>query len=141
MFVELQLPMSDLPSTFISQQLTPEEQKHAMESLPNAWREIFGDCLVTIRYGWGCKIHPALLYTPMPTGIAWIDRFIADSLRQEIVMPGDSDFLFEDPDKRLEVVFCHEGHVHIGGNDPQAIARILSFSPFSTMVDSREKRL
>ena len=70
--------------------------------------------------------------------VGGIDRFIHESLRRQMVVPGESDVHFDLPDGRLAVVFCHEGHIHVGGRDQRLAERFVSATPFSQLFPRRE---
>lgn len=63
----------------------------------------------------------------------WLQYLIEDSIDQRIVVPGESDFLFEIPDKRLEVKFCHESDIHLDGSDDELLQKFMTTEPFSQM--------
>lgn len=112
--------MSDYPSRFVSTLLDAGRIRELMGELPALLRSLLtDDPVLRIRYGWGCEIHPALQYIDMEVSMSGLDRFLSDSLRQKIVIPGESDLYIHLPKGRLTVVFCHEGHVHSGGSNWQ----------------------
>jgi hypothetical protein len=74
----------------------------------------------------------------MQVGVGWLDRFIADSIRQNIIIPGESDFVFYAPDNQLEIMLCHEGDIHTGGSDLGAQRKLWAFHPFCTYPLVRE---
>jgi hypothetical protein len=121
--------MATTPADFRSRELTPEEVRAGMLALPGVVRKLVGECIMVAKYGWACELHPQLCHIPMQVGTAWLDRFIHDSLRQQIVIPGESDFIFEVPG-RLEVFFCHERDFHAGGEDKALLRAFLAEPPF-----------
>ncbi len=124
---------SGYPSAYISGLLTKPEIRRCIEAAPFIFRDFFGECIITAVYGWASNLpHINLCYVPMDVGIASLDTFIRDSLHQEIVRPGDSDFSLAAPDNRLEIVFCHEGHIHAGGED-SLLRRLASTPPFTCL--------
>jgi hypothetical protein len=122
--------MSEVPDIYLTRQLTKDQLQQAIAVLPEFIRNHFGNCIVQAEYGWGCNLHPALCYRKMEVGISWLDRFISDSLRQEIVVLGNSDFMFSIPDNRLTVLFCHEGDIHARGTDMEVQKALWSCDPF-----------
>src|SRR5687768_643230 len=91
----------------------PKDQVHtALTSLPGVFQALLGDHKIVASYGWACKIHGDLCYKPMREDTRWLQYLIEGSIDQRIVIPGESDFCFEVPDKRLEVLFCHESDIH-----------------------------
>ncbi|MGH7843558.1 MAG: hypothetical protein ACREQW_00085 [Candidatus Binatia bacterium] len=100
-----------------SRLLSGAEVRRALHSLPAALRDLLGGAAITAYYGWGCNLHADLQYVPMRVAVASLERFIADSLAQEIVIPGGSDFCFIVAEDRLEILFCHEGDIHLKGRD------------------------
>jgi hypothetical protein len=127
----------ELPSTFVSELLTSHQMRDALEALQRVLRELVGDVPLVARYGWGCELHPDLRGAPMRVGTAGVEQFIRDSLRQQIIVPGESDVHFELPEGRLQIVFCHEGHVHVGGSDQQLAERFVSARPFAELFLSQ----
>jgi hypothetical protein len=126
---------------FYSDILTTEQMQQALDSLPEVFRNLLGDCLVTAFYGFGTEIHADLQYVPMRVSTRWIDRFINDSLKQKIIIPGNCDFSFTTPDEKLEVLFCHEGDIHLNGNDDALIQKFMSAQPFSNFhLQSKAER-
>lgn len=123
--------MASLPTDFRSRELSPEEVRAGMLALPAVVRKLVGECIIVAKYGWACELHPQLCHIPMQVGIAWLDRFIDDSLRQKIVIPGECDFIFEVPG-RLQIIFCHERDFHAGGTDKELLQAFLSQAPFNT---------
>jgi hypothetical protein len=75
------------------------------------------DTILNASYGWGSGIHPSLENINLEVGVGRLDRFIADSIRQEIILPGDSDFYLIVPKGRVHFVFTHEGTMHSYGID------------------------
>ena len=125
--------MPDNADKFYSDILTADRLRLAMMAAPGVFLRLLGDCFVTCHYGFGTEIHPDLQYVPMSVGTRWIDRFITDSLRRGIVVPGHSDFLFTTPGDRLEVLFCHESDIHVNGKEDDLIAQFIAAQPFSDL--------
>jgi hypothetical protein len=123
--------MPDSTDKFYSDILPAERVRLAMDALPDVFRSLLGDCLVTASYGFGTEIHADLQFMPMRVSTRWIHRFIADSIKQGIVIPGRCDFSFTTPDERLGVLFCHESDIHLNGNDDAMIRRFIAARPFS----------
>ncbi|HWP59125.1 MAG TPA: hypothetical protein VNL14_14625 [Candidatus Acidoferrales bacterium] len=107
-----------------SRSLSSEETRRALRSLPRVLAELVGETIVSARYGWGSSLHADLQYVPMRLTTAALERFVEDSLAQEIVVPGSSDFCFVVGERRLEILFCHEGDIHLDGDDPLLIERL-----------------
>ena len=127
----------ELPSVFVSDLLSPQQMRNAMEELQRVLRQLVGDVPLVARYGWGCELHPDLRGAPMRVGTAGVEQFIGDSLRQQIIVPGESDVHFELPEGQLQVAFCHEGHVHVGGSDRKLAGRFVSATPFADFFSQR----
>ncbi len=125
--------MAAYPADFRSRELTPEELREGMQAMPAVLNRLVGECIIVARYGWACELHPQLCHVPMEVGTAWLDRFIDDSLRQQIVIPGESDFIFEVPG-RLQLFFCHERDFHAGGDDKALLSAFLEQPPFNTWL-------
>ncbi len=104
-------------------------------ALPAAFQQLLGgDSVITAYYGWGCILHADLQYVPMRVSTQSLERFIRESLGQEIVIPGGSDFCFTVPEGRLETLFCHEGDIHLKGNDRLLLDGLQSSGFFSDIV-------
>jgi hypothetical protein len=63
----------------------------------------------------------------------WLQYLIEDSIEQRIIIPGESDFILEVPEKRLEVVFCHESDIHLDGKDDDLLQRFMTSEPYLKM--------
>lgn len=111
--------------------LSGVEVKRVLHSLPAALQDLLGESAVTAFYGWGCNLHADLQYVPMRVAVPSLERFIADSLAQEIVIPGGSDFCFTVPEGRLEILFCHEGDIHLKGRDRSLLQALQKTGFFS----------
>jgi hypothetical protein len=123
----------DLPSTYVSEVMTAQQAQEAMEALQSVLHSLVGAAPLVARYGYGCQLHPDLHGAPMRVGTGGVERFVRDSVRQEIFVPGEADVHFELADNRLHVVFCHEGHIHLGGGDQQLVALFASSSAFRAL--------
>jgi hypothetical protein len=110
--------------------------RRALYALPAVFQHLVGDADVIAYYGWGCSLHPDLQYVPMRVGMGSLERFISDSLAQEILIPGASDFCLAVTEGRLEVLFCHEGDIHLKGKD-QSLINALRNSGFFSQVAFR----
>jgi hypothetical protein len=97
--------------------LSSTEIRRAMMALPAAFQQLLGDTIIIAYYGWGCILHADLQYVPMRVSTHSLEGFVRESLGQEIVIPGGSDFCFTVPEGRLEILFCHEGDIHLKGSD------------------------
>jgi hypothetical protein len=113
--------------------MTAQQAQEAMEALQSVLHSLVGAASLIARYGYGCQLHPDLHGVPMRVGTGGVERFVRDSVCQKIFAPGEADVHFELADNRLHVVFCHEGHIHVGGGDKQLAARFASASAFSAL--------
>jgi hypothetical protein len=125
---------------WVSAPLQAEQLKDVLESLPVVLRELLGDALIKAMYGWGCNLHMDLCYVPMTVGTTWSDRFIKDSLEQHIFVPAGSDMYFEFPDERLEIMFCHEGDIHVSGPDNELRERLFRSAGFCHMAFTKHRK-
>ncbi len=124
--------MDKYPKAYVTQRMEAAALKGALLALPSFLQGNLDPSTILIAvYGWGCRLHPELCYRAMQVGVGWLDKFINDSLRQEIVIPGDSDFTITVPADRMIVHFCHEGDIHTGGNDLDLQSRLWATKPFS----------
>jgi hypothetical protein len=124
--------MSDYPKTYVTKPLESDRVIEALLSLPSFLQgELESNTILTAVYGWNSGLHPDLCYRDMHVGINWVNKFIADSLRQEIVIPSQSDFTLTVPDNRMTLHFCHEGDIHTGGDDFALQKRLWATKPFS----------
>jgi hypothetical protein len=101
-----------------------------LEGMPGVLAKLLGRQVISVMYGYGCNLHPDLWYVPMKVGTGWLDRFIRETQQQGIFEPYGSDIHFEVPDGRLEVEFCHEGHIHLKGSDARLREDFLRLPPF-----------
>jgi len=113
-----------------SRNLTVIEFQSAMDSLPELIKQSVGNEFFIAMYGFGCDIHGDLTYVPMRLLPSHLPSFFRDSVAQRIFHPGKTDLLFEFPNQRLTITFCHEGDIHFGGKDSKLIECFLSASPF-----------
>ncbi|MDB5974703.1 MAG: hypothetical protein JWR07_1463 [Nevskia sp.] len=125
---------------WVSASAPPAELKSLLEALPRQLNELLGDCLVKAMYGWGCNLHMDLCYVPMKVGTQWIEKFIRESLEQRIVVPAESDFYIELPEERLEILFCHEGDIHVCGPDEDLRNKVLNTAPFNSLSFNRRRK-
>jgi hypothetical protein len=119
---------------YVSEVMSRYALETAIRGLPALLRSLLGDeAIVSASYGYGSSLHPDLCYLPMRVGFKWIDRFLDDSLKQQIVVPCRSDFSIGVPGGRLVVEYCHEGHIHVGGSDIDLVAQLLKVEPYSAL--------
>lgn len=117
-----------------STEYLPKEQMHsALLALPQVLRHLLGEHPVVAMYGWAANIHDDLRWVPMNDDTGTLQFLIEDSIKQRIIVPGDGDFLFEVPDKRLEVTFCHECDIHLDGSDDELLRQFMCAAPFVHM--------
>ena len=102
--------------------------------IPEFIQELVGDCIVTAMYGCGSHLHCDLQYVPMKVGISWLDRFIEESIEQEIFIPSQSDFIITIPDERVSICFCHESDIHISGKDKQLVEKTVAHDLFKGLM-------
>lgn len=129
--------MSARATRHTSRLLTGDEVAEVLRSLPEIFKKLCGDCTVTATYGFNCNLHMDLLFLPMGVHTNWMARFIEDSIRQDIIRPGDTEFYFAAPDKAFEITFCHESDLHIAGTDTAMIRRLLA-EPSLVSLNFRE---
>ena len=115
----------------VSPILSAVDLLQVMEQFPSVLNALLGNVIIKAMYGYGCHLHPELCYLPVQVGTSWLQRFIRESLQQQIVVPCQSDFIFIIQDGELEVEFCHEGHVHISGTNPILVAEFLQSPAFA----------
>lgn len=115
----------------LSRSLEADDLEAGMRALPGFCRQTLGDALVTAFYEFGCNLPGDLLYLPIRVGTQWMDRFINDSLQQRIVLPGESDLRVVVEGGRLEVLFCHEGDIHLEGTDADLLNSLVSWQPYA----------
>ncbi|MBP7275522.1 MAG: hypothetical protein KBA51_04890 [Kiritimatiellae bacterium] len=103
--------------------LSEAEVRAVIDGLPALIKELVGDCIVNVEYGWACNIHINLQYQTMDVGISWLDRFLSDSINQSIYRPAKSDLTVATPDNGLKMQFCHESDIHLSGQDANLVQR------------------
>jgi hypothetical protein len=117
-----------------SSEYLPQEQIHAaLLALPIVLQSLVGEHRVIAMYGCSSNLHGALLYQPMGSDTRWLEGLIEDSIDQRIIEPGSSDFLFEVPEKRLELLFCHESDIHLDGADDGLLQKFMASEPYNEM--------
>ena len=79
----------------------------------------FAQCQITL--GWGCRLPACELWQPrtlrLEEALAYVDQAVASGT----IVPGDSDFWLASDDRQIDVLFCHEGDMHLQAA-PEAIA-------------------
>jgi len=118
--------MSSKPNELISPELQGPQIREMLLALPKVLADILRDEIVEASYGWGSNLHIDLCWIAMQVNTSWLDRFIDDSLRQEIAVPGGSDFTFTARSGALEIEFCHESHLHVSGTDSVLVNQVIS---------------
>ena len=110
-----------------------------LRDLPKAiGAQLSSDTIPSVKYGWGCQIHPALQHIAMEVLVCRLEDFIRDSLKQGIVVPGDSDIRIEIPKGRAYFTFDHEGHIYSDGSDYELETKIWMSPEFERIsLDSR----
>ena len=71
--------------------------------------------------GWACRLPASELWQPstlrLEDALAYFDQAVASGT----IVPGASDFWLASDDRQVEVLFCHEGDVHLKAA-PEAVA-------------------
>ena len=122
------------PGTIYTRQLSQAEMQSVIAGLPALFKELAGDCIVIAQYGWACNIHNDLQYKPMSVGLSWLDRFIAESIDQRIFVPAKSDLMLATPNSGFEMQFCHEGDIHLSGQDALLVRRACAHELFQGLM-------
>lgn len=85
------------------------------------WLAAEGWLQCQIMMGWGCRLPESELWQPcalpLEDALAYFDQAVASG----IVVPGDCDLWLASDDRQVEVLFCHEGDIHLKAA-PEAIA-------------------
>ena len=118
---------------FSTDYLPNEEMHAALLALSKVLLHLLEEHPIIAMYGWAAHIHDSLHWTPMDDDTRTLHHLIEDSIEQRIVIPGRSDFLFEVPEKRLEVAFCHESDIHLDGSDDELLQQFMQTAPFVHM--------
>ncbi len=112
----------------------PKERMHSLLlALPAVLKSLLGEHKIIASYGWASNIHGDLHYKPMNDDTRWLQYLIEDSIAQRIVVPGESDFRFEVPESRAEILYCHESDIHLDGSDDELLRRFMATEPFSQL--------
>ena len=125
--------MPNFSAKYSSEHLTADQMASALTALPTVLLELFGECKFTAFYGCGANLHGNLLYVPMGVQTSVMPWFIEDSVNQRIIVPGQSDLLIRSPNNELELLFCHEGDIHVDGESLDLMHRFMAAEPFSKM--------
>ncbi|WP_428305302.1 hypothetical protein [Lacipirellula sp.] len=125
--------MANSGSKFSTDYLLNEQMYSALLALPGVLTALLGAHKVVAMYGWAAKIHPSLAWQRMDDHTDRLQYLIEDSIDQRIIVPGQSDFYFEVPEKRLAVMFCHESDIHLDGSDDELLKRFMASDPFAQM--------
>ena len=118
---------------FSTEYLPKEQMLSALLALPRVLRHLLGEHPVVAMYGHAAKIHTALRWQPMNASTCSLQYLIEDSIEQRIVIPGQSDFLFDVPEERLNVKFCHECDIHLDGSDDELLREFMNNAPYVHM--------
>jgi hypothetical protein len=123
----------EYPNRYVSILLTGRQVLGFMEALQPVLQELVGNTPLIARYGFGCAVQSDQHGAPMQIGTDGVRHFIRDSVQQKIITPGESDIHFELPPGRLQIVFCHEGHVHVGGTELELGEQFVTSKPFDSL--------
>jgi hypothetical protein len=118
--------------------LSYDETKHLLLNIQGILNEIFNEEILIVKYGWGCNIHNDLQYVPMQVGINWMNSFLNDSINRKIYEIGKSDLYFENQNKTIEVLFCHESDIHLTANIKEEIIRIKEIEELKKYLSKSE---
>lgn len=118
--------------------LSKEEIESVLSGLPALLDQLVGSCILSAEYGTECNIHNDLQYHPMAVGIGWLSQFLAESIDQRIYVPAKSELSITTPDRGLEMVFCHEHHIHLSGRDAALIRRASESALIKHLMDKNE---
>src|SRR5689334_10971036 len=117
-----------------SSEYLPKDKLHsALLALPGVLQVLLGEHPIIASDGWSAKIHSDLYYKPMREDTLWLQYIIEDSIEQRIVIPGESDFRFEVPENRLDLLFCHDSDIHLDGADDELLQRFMQSDPFAQL--------
>jgi hypothetical protein len=125
--------MPNKGARFSTEYLSTDQMHAALLALPRVLQALLGEHTIIASYGWAAKIHGDLRYKPMRDDTRWLQYLIEDSIEQRIIIPGASDFHFEVPEGRLDLLFCHECDLHLDGADDELLRRFMTSEPFSQM--------
>jgi len=132
--------MSSYADKFSSDYLTSEEAMNALNALPEVLKRLLGESDVIARFGFDVNLHSDLSWVPMRDRTSTLQYFIEDIVAQGIIIPGKNDVFFEIPGERLTIHFCHEGDIHVNGQDDDLIRAFLASAPFSELrFESKEE--
>lgn len=123
--------MPNFAAKYSSEYLTPDQVASALTALPAVLNELFGECTFTVCYGWAANIHVDLWHVPMRVQTMVLPYFIEDSIRQQIIVPGQSDLIVRSPNNELNILFCHECDIHVDGESPEFMQRFIAAEQFS----------
>jgi hypothetical protein len=123
--------MPNLAAKYSSEYLSPDRMRTALLQLPPILEELLGEYTLTVQYGIGTRLHGSLQYIPMSVSCDMLPFFLADSLEQQIVLPGASDVLIASTNNELSLLFCHESDIHVDGSDKTLMQRFIASSPLS----------
>jgi hypothetical protein len=123
--------MAHSAAKYRSEYLSSERMRTALLQLPAILQPLLGECLLTIQYGTGTRLHGHLQYTPMGVPSDVLLFFLEDSLKQQIVLPGASDLIIDSPHYELSLVFCHESDIHVAGSNEDLMQRFIGSAELS----------
>lgn len=72
-------------------------------------------------FGWGCRLPASELWQPATLPLAEALGYFDQAVASGTIVPGASDFWLASNDRQIEVLFCHEGDIHLNAA-PEAIA-------------------
>lgn len=122
--------MPNSAAEFSTDYLTSEQMHELLVALPDSLMRMLGEHKIIVYYGCSTNIHGGLQWKPMNHQTQWLQWLIEDSIEQKIVIPGESDFHFEIPEKRLQITFCHESDIHLDGEDDELLHQFMATEPF-----------
>jgi hypothetical protein len=125
--------MPNSAAQYSSEYLTADQMASSLTALPGVLLELFGKCTFNVCYGFGANLHTDLYYVPMRVQTDVMPYFIEESIRQRIIIPGQSDLLIRSPHNELELLFCHESDIHVNGESVDLMRRFVAAEPFSKL--------
>ena len=126
--------MADDPSREdVSAKLAPNHILSLLRALQAVFKALVGDAKLIARYGFGNRLHGDLWGKPMRVATAWLDRFVQQTIEQQIFAPGDSDLCIALENGDLRIFFCNEALLHVGGNSAQLRRAFLASEPFNAV--------
>ncbi len=102
----MERPSDEKPYYASGAALDAKQLRAGLLAMSDVLLEYLGANVIMIAiYGWDSGLHPALCHKEMQVSLERLQRFLKDSMRQEILIPGISEFSLRSPEDMIRIEF------------------------------------